>query len=294
MPTAIPLQRSVLRLTGDDRVEFLQGLTTNDVALAGPDRSIYSVFLTPQGKFLHDFLIVATPDALLIDLDGDGDLRADLLRRLKVYRLRSKVAIEDVSDQWAVVALIDDEALDTVGLPAEAGATAEYEAGYALTDPRTPSLGARLMLPTGTAQGVVDGLAVAAGNADTYDHLRLSLGVPDGPRDLEREKSNVLEATLDQLNGISWTKGCYMGQELTARVHYRGLLKKRLVPVELDGPTPIAGSDLTQNGRVVGGLRSTAGEIGLALLRLDALKQPEPIVAGATKVTPRQAVWEKG
>ena len=99
---------------------------------------------------------------------------------------------------------------------------------------------------------------------------------------------------MDRLNGVSWSKGCYMGQELTARIHYRGLMKKRLVPVALEGPTAASDSDLTQDGKIVGSLRSTAGEVGLALMRIDALEQSIPIVAGDTKVTPRQAIWEKG
>ncbi|MEM7445606.1 MAG: folate-binding protein [Pseudomonadota bacterium] len=281
-----------MRIDGDDRYTFLQGLITNDVNLVGSDRSIYAAFLTPQGKFLHDFTIIAAGDALLIDMDGDPDLRADFTRRLKIYKLRAQVTITDVTDDWAVMALVGKDALGSVELPADAGATIAFAGGYALVDPRTATMGARLLLPAGSQQQVVNDLAAAAGNLDMYDHLRISLGVPDGRRDLEREKSTVLEATLDRLNGVSWSKGCYMGQELTARTHYRGLMKRRLVPVELEGPTPEQGADLIQDGKTVGAMRSTAGEVGIVLMRLDALEQSAPIMAGETKITPRRAVWE--
>lgn len=292
MLTAIPLPRSVLRIAGDDRVAFLQGLITNDVTLVGSDRSIYAALLTPQGKYLHDFFLVATPDALLVDMDADPDLRADFMRRLKMYKLRSQVALTDETEHWSVVTLIGSDALGAVGLPVEEGSTEPYRDGYALVDPRTASLGVRLLVPAGQTDTIVGELAAAVSNQDTYDHLRISLGVPDGGRDLEREKSTVLEATLDRLNGVSWSKGCYMGQELTARTHYRGLLKKRLVPVELDGPVPESGIDLTQDGKPVGSMRSTAGDVGIALLRLDALKADAPIMAGETRIAPHLAVWE--
>jgi hypothetical protein len=188
MPTAIPLPRTVLRLAGDDRVEFLQGLITNDVTLAGPDQAIYAALLTPQGKYLHDFFIVATHDALLIDMDADSDLRADLMRRLKMFKLRSKVDLTDVTDQWTVMALIGSDAVSSVGLPLEDGAVEAYRDGYVLVDPRTVSLGVRLLVPLGLSDAIVEELAAAVGNQDAYDHLRISLGVPDGRRDMEREK----------------------------------------------------------------------------------------------------------
>jgi hypothetical protein len=127
-----------------------------------------------------------------------------------------------------------------------------------------------------------------AGEASYAAH-RLSLGLPDGPPDLEPEKTLLLEAGFDELHGIAWDKGCYMGQELTARTKYRGLVKRRLVPVTLEASPPAPGTPVMADGSEVGTLRSSAGQIGLAMLRIDALKKP--LIAGNALVTPNLPGW---
>jgi folate-binding protein YgfZ len=235
--------RSVLEVTGADRVPFLNGLVSNDVALAAPGRAVWAALLTPQGKYLADFFIFAEPDRLLLDCAVS---QADLLRqRLLRYRLRADVAMEatplQVHAAWA-------------GAPQITGA-------ITAADPRLDEAGWRLLsaLPLETNAGPED-----------WDLHRLRLGLPDGPRDLEPEKTILLEAGFDELGGISWTKGCYMGQELTARTRYRGLVKRRLLPVH--GPLlPPHGARVTSDGREVGEMRSSRDAFGLAVLRLDAV-----------------------
>jgi folate-binding protein YgfZ len=234
--------RAVLSVTGDDRVSYLQGLLSNDVTLAAPGRAIWSALLTPQGKWLADFFIFAEGDRLLLDVEAAQ--RDDLARRLTRFRLRAKVAVE----------------------PAPLGVYAAWDgapdvAGLIAPDPRLPEAGWRVL---GT------GIATNA-DADAYDRHRLRLGLPDGSRDMETEKTVLLEAGFDELGGVSWTKGCYMGQELTARTKYRGLLKRRLVPVSAGQTLPAPGTPVTKDGVEVGTLRSSNGELGLALMRLDAL-----------------------
>jgi len=290
-------QRSVVAVTGEDRKAFLQGLVSNDVLRVMPDRAAYALFLTPQGKFLHDFSLVESADesAPALLLDPETDRRADLLRRLRMYKLRSKIALEDRAEQLRVVAAFGDGALEALGLPAEPGTARAFAGGVAFTDPRLPALGARLFLPA-------DGLAAleAAGLAPRevadYDRLRLSLGIPDGTLDLIPEKSIPLESRMDALNAISWDKGCYMGQELTARTKYRALIKKKLFPVTVNGPMPDAGTPVTLDGKDIGEMRSGRDGAALALLRLEDVQRATEsglsFQAGPAVLTPREPGWD--
>ena len=196
--TELP-QRGVIAVEGNDRVEFLQGLVSNDVTAVAPNRAVWAALLTPQGKWLADFFVLADGERLLLDVE-----RAQmpmLTQRLTRFRLRAKVQVRP-ADSWRVYAAWD-------GAPTCDGIVAP--------DPRLPDAGWRV-LSAGS-------LPVTATPAD-WDAHRLGLGLPDGSRDLEADKSVLLEAGVDELLGVSWTKGCYMGQELTARTKYRGLLKR--------------------------------------------------------------------
>jgi folate-binding protein YgfZ len=287
MPTCVVLEdRGVLALSGEDRVTFLQGLVSNDVRKAAPDRALFAALLTPQGKYLHDFCLLATNDALL--LDAEGPRMPDLMRRLKLYKLRSKVALKDASADHAVATVFGDGALEALGLPADAGAARPLGGGVAFVDPRLPELGARLLLPRDEVDAAIDRLGLERAGFAAYDRHRLALGVPDGSRDLPVEKAILLENDYDELNAIAWDKGCYMGQELTARTKYRGLVKKRLVPVAVDGPLPPAGTPILRNGREVGELRSGLDGRALALVRLDAMEATD-LVAGEARIAPHKS-----
>ena len=248
-------RRSVLSVTGADRVAFLQGLVSNDVTDAAPGRAVWAALLTPQGKWLADFFITADGEALLLDVEAE---QAPMIAtRLGRYRLRSAVAI--APDPRPVFAGWD-------------------EAAHGTPDPRLAAAGFRII-----------GDAIATTTADVYDRRRLSLGLPDGSRDMESGKSTLLEAGFEELHGVSWTKGCYMGQELTARTKYRGLVKRRLVPVVVDGPLPTIGTPVLRDGLEVGAMRSGQGGLGLALLRLDAFNSP--LTCGSAALTPHLPAW---
>ncbi len=287
--------RGVLALSGEDRVDFLQGLTSNDVRLVGAGRAIFSAFLTAQGKYLHDFFIVEHRDQLLLDCEAER--RQDLLRRLGMYKLRSKIALADASETWTVAAAFGDGAPGAFGLPDAAGAAAAFGGGIAYVDPRLVALGVRLVLPRDGACAALAALGLAETAADAYDRHRLAQGVPDGSRDLVVEKSTLVESSFDELNAISWTKGCYMGQELTARTKYRGLVKRRLVPVSVTGPLPPPGTPILRDGREVGELRSGRDGDALAMLRIEVLGAPgeddskRPLTAGEARVAPRRPAW---
>jgi folate-binding protein YgfZ len=253
--------RGVIEIAGEDRVSFLQGLVSNDVALAAPGRAIWAALLTPQGKWLADFFIVGEGDRLLLDC-ARAQI-AMLVPRLNRHRLRAKVTVADRSGDLAVAI-------------AWGGGRPDIADALVAADPRLAEAGWRILSPAR--------LDETATPAD-WDEHRLALGLPDGAPDLEAEKSVLLEAGFDELNGISWTKGCYMGQELTARTRYRGLVKRRLVPVAFEGAPPAPGTPVTRDGVEIGTMRSGRPGKGLALLRLEALHAAVLDCGGARLVT---------
>ncbi|MBB4264554.1 YgfZ/GcvT domain-containing protein [Roseospira visakhapatnamensis] len=297
--------RGVLTLAGPDRVPFLQGLVSNDVTRAGPDRALFAALLTPQGKMLFDLMLVGVSGAG----DGDGLLlveaeaaRLDELRaRLSKYRLRSKVTLTGVgvgAVGWVVAVVFGEGALAALDLPAEAGAARALPGGgVAFVDPRLTAAGARLILPGDRARRVLEDLGARPAESAVWERHRLALGLPEGAPDIGVEKSLPLECGLEELAGVDFRKGCYMGQELTARTKYRGLLKRRLMPVEVSGPLPAPGAPLTTAaGKDAGEMRSgvaldAASGLGLAIVRLEALADGRPLEAGAARLTPRVPDW---
>lgn len=283
--------RATVAIAGDDAVSFLQGLVSNDVTRVAPDRAVWTAFLTPQGKFLHEFMMVRDGDRLLLDCERAR--RADLVRRLRMYRLRSKVTIAE-SDE-TVVAVYGTGAAAALGAPLAPGAartaTDETRGGVVYGDPRHAALGLRGAL---TADGVAwaRSLGLAEGAPGAWDRVRIAAGVPDGSRDLEVEKAILLENGFDELGGLDWNKGCYLGQELTARTRYRGLIRKRLLPVGFDGEAPDSGADVMRGDKPVGVVRSVADGLALARLRLEAL-EPDgpPLQAGRTTLVPQVPDW---
>jgi hypothetical protein len=286
---AILEDRGVLEVTGADRRDFLQGLVSNDVAKATADRALYAALLTAQGKYLHDFFIVTVGESFY--LDGEAARLADLKRRLSLYKLRARVSLAEAGDRFVVATAFGDGALSALGLPSEHGAAMPFAYGVAYVDPRLPELGARLLLPraAGTAPLTDKGFRVS--DAAAYDRLRLSLGVPDGSRDLTIEKAILLESGFEELNGVDWQKGCYIGQELTARTKYRALIKKRLMLVKIDGPLPPPGTPVMAGDQEAGEMRSGRDGVGLALLRLEAVAESKPLTAAGAKLTPQKPAW---
>jgi len=260
---AHPPNRGVLSISGADRVSFLNGLVSNDVVRAVPGQAVWAALLTAQGRYVTDFFIFAEDDRLLLDVQAE--VAATLLTKLKRFKLRAAVELSDASERFSVYATWN-------GVPPQVPVTAP--------DPRLPGAGFRSLSEQ-----------VLETNASERDYAahRLYLGLPDGPPDLEVDKTLLLEAGFDELGGIAWDKGCYMGQELTARTKYRGLVKRRLVPVSLSEAAPPVGTPILAEGVEVGTLRSSAGTMALANLRLDALAKP--LLAGNAIVQPKIPGW---
>jgi folate-binding protein YgfZ len=274
--------RALISVSGADRIAFLQGLVSNDVAKVSAGRALYAAFLTAQGKYLHDIFIAAIGERLLIECEAPR--RPDLVRRLSLYKLRSQVALSE-ENGLSVGLYFGEGALGALGLPETSGQARVEQSGVVFVDPRLAALGARAYLSGA-------GLPTETATTADYDRLRISLGVPDGSRDLPVEKAILLENGFDELNAIDWDKGCYMGQELTARTRYRGLVRKRLMPVTIEGPAPAFGAPLLLGEKEAGEMRSANGELGLALIRLEALGQGV-LTSGTARLTPVKPGWAK-
>lgn len=292
-PTAMPLaSRGILQIEGSDARTFLQGVATNDIMQVGPERAVWTAFLTPQGKFLHEFFVAEAPDGSLW-IDCEAERYEDLTKRLSIYRLRAKANFLDRREDLAVAALMGEAALGQMDLPALEGYARPFGGGVVFVDPRLGQLGARAVLPRATLESTLSEAGFALDDPEDYDRLRLRLGVPDGSRDLEVERATLIESGFDELHGISWEKGCFLGQELTARMKYRGLAKKRLVPVAIEGPAPAPGTEVRRAGKPAGEMRSATDGVGLALLRLDQIEAEESgaLEAGEARLTPRKPDW---
>lgn len=284
--------RGAITVGGADRRDFLQGLVSNDVARADREHAIWAAFLTPQGKYLHDFFMVEIGEIFHLDCEG-GDRLMDFGQRLHKFKMRAAVDL-GISDGMAVAALWGDGAAAALGLPDEIGAARALDGGAVYMDPRLAGAGARAILPAGRVADILEPLGFTAASPEDYDRMRLERGLPDGTHDLVVEKSTLLESNFDALNGVDWDKGCYMGQELTARTKYRGLVKKRLMPVAINGKAPAPGTPLLLGGKEAGEMRSSRDGLGLALIRMQHVEDAGPAVelkAGSATVTLRTPAW---
>ena len=244
--------RGVIAVGGPDRVDFLQGLISNDTTKVAPGRAIWAALLTPQGRFLNDMFVAdGGGDMLLVETERERT--PALAKKLGLYRLRSKVTVEDRSAAMEVAVVFGR---DAENVPPIEGATA-------FIDPRLPELGVRVLAPAGQTASLLAARGCTEAPLAAYDALRLELGVPDGSRDLIVDKALLLENGFDELNGVDWQKGCYMGQELTARTKYRALIRKRLFPVRIEGALPAPARRSTRTAR-----KSASCARGRAVARL--------------------------
>jgi folate-binding protein YgfZ len=287
-------ERACLILTGADVRDFLQGMVSNDIDKLSASHSLFAGFLTAQGRFLHDLFIAEMAGGAIV-LDGEAGRLDDLKRRLTIYKLRAKVAIADARETLAIAVLWGDEVFQPFGLPPEPGTARTLEGGVVFVDPRLASLGCRAAMPRSRMAAILETHGFARAALDDYCRLRLSLGVPEGSKDMPVEKALLLENGFEELNGVDFKKGCYVGQELTARMKYRALVKKRLFPVEIDGPAPAPGTPVNFGDEEVGELRSVRDGIGLALLKLDAveaaLADGKPLTAAGAVIRPKRPAW---
>ena len=273
-------QRGLLEVSGPEASDFLQALVSQDVTKVSQSQSLWSALLTPQGKYLHDFLLIRGAEGSFL-LDTEADRLPDLLKRLTRYRLRRQVVFEQRTD-LCVCALLTQGQSAPVGRGERAGVTERMGEVIRLVDPRHAGLGMRVILPRAqSADFKAQQVGLVPGLQHDYDDRRLCLGVPEGAGDLLPEKSLLLENGFDELGAIDWAKGCFIGQELTARTRYRALLKKRLVPVvSRDGAPLEPRLSVTCEGEQVGTIMSVCGARALALVRLRVIQSSAKLFAG--------------
>lgn len=257
--------RAVIAVAGPEARDFLQGLITNDIARLRPGAAIYSALLSPQGKILFDFFITEGEGALLLDCAAAA--QEALFKKLRLYRLRAKVELE-IRGQLGVYA----------GL---AGAAAARAVSFA--DPRHPALPARGI---GALAEMPKGLA----GPDAYHAVRLAQGVPEGA-DFGVEKIFALDGGLDELHAVSFEKGCYVGQELTARMKHRATARKRPHVVTADGTVPSPGTPVIANGLEAGEIMASYGTQGFALVRLDRIEGAQDFRADNIPVALTRPAW---
>lgn len=260
----IPLSnRGIFRITGEDARHFLQGLLTNDMQKASATNTLYACLLTPQGKFLYDCFVCEHEGGFLLDVGRDS--LDGMLQKLQRYKLRSKVVLEDATPAYEVAALIGENVAKEVGLEEKEGATLRRQDNILYMDPRTRALGARAIIAAGSKP------LFALGSEEQYEALRIACGVPDS-NDLEKEGDFPLQFGFDALRAVDFTKGCYVGQEVTTRTKHRGGIRKRIVTVSATQPLG-RGSALTVDGKTIGHLLSCRGVHALAQVSIDAWEQ---------------------
>ena len=285
MHAALLPDRGIVKVSGDDARKFLNGLATCDMARVTPAAARFAALLTPQGKIIVDFIVAEAPaeDGGGFFLDCPRALAAALVEKLNFYKLRAKVVCEDLSEALGVMAVW--------------GGTATTEYGLCYADPRLPALGNRVVLPPHVAAEAAADLGATLAEADAYEAHRIALGVPRGGADFIYGDTFPHEADMDQLAGVDFDKGCYVGQEVVSRVQHRNSARNRVVPFLYDGPAPLGGLPVVAGEREIGMFGSAAQGRGLALVRLDRVADAQAagqtISSGGVSLTPRKPDWAR-
>ena len=272
MKTALLPDRGVVKVSGETARDFLNGLITTDMARLQPGMGRFGALLTPQGKITVDFLITEAPSGhgggFLVDCPRP--LAQALADKLRFYRLRAKIEIENLSDNLGVLAAWDGEAA--------------LKPDLSFADPRNPELGLRILAPAELAQKAADAIGAEMVDSSAYEAHRIALGVPRGGLDFIYGDAFPHETNMDRLAGVDFDKGCYVGQEVVSRMQHRGTARTRTVRLLLDGPAPEPGAAVLAGDKSVGTMGSAADGHALALIRIDraseALETGLPLTAG--------------
>jgi tRNA-modifying protein YgfZ len=286
MKAALLPDRGVIKLAGDDTRNFLHGLVTADILTLAPATARFTALLTPQGKIIADFFVTEAAQqgefGTGFFLDVPRALGATLIQRLNLYKLRAKVTVEDKSATLGLLAAWNENA-SASGQGSNGQDAAQAHAmkiGLCYADPRLSALGLRAIIPLQCAAPAAAELGAALTDSAAYDTHRIALGVPQGGVDFAYSDAFPHETDMDQLGGVDFKKGCFVGQEVVSRMQHRGTARTRAVPVRFEGQAPEKGTAITAGSRQVGTLGSSGGGRGIALLRLDRVD--EALAEGAT------------
>jgi len=285
MHAALLPDRGVIKVSGEAARGFLNNIVTSDIGELAPGAARFAALLTPQGKIIVDFLVTeaAAEDGGGFYLDTPKALTPTLAQKLNFYKLRAKVTIEDLSDRLGVMALWDG------------AGTSDY--GLTYPDPRLTALGFRVILPPEVAAEAAADLGAGLTDADAYEAHRIALGVPRGGADFIYGDTFPHEADMDQLGGVDFDKGCYIGQEVVSRVEHRSTARSRVVPVAYDDNAPMQGLEVMAGDKQAGMMGSAANGRGLALLRLDrvsdAIAAGTPLASGGVVLRAVKPDWAR-
>jgi tRNA-modifying protein YgfZ len=285
MKAALLPDRGVVKVAGDEARSFLHGLVSSDILQLAPGQARFCALLSPQGKIIADFIVAAAQpqDGGGFLLDVPRALAKPLLDKLNLYKLRSRVVAEDLSDVLGVLAAWDG--------------TSSAMFGLTYADPRLPALGLRVLLPPHRADAAAAALGATLVDGSEYETHRIALGIPRGGVDFRYGDAFPHETDMDQLGGVDFAKGCYVGQEVVSRMEHRGIARTRSIPVTYDGTPPEPGAAVTAGERQIGTMGSAVGGRGLALLRLDrvaeAQSRGEELLAGGIPIRPIKPDWAR-
>lgn len=284
--------RTVLALSGADTRSFLQGLVTSDVDKLTAETATYAGLLTPQGKILFDFFLAQHGDAIWIDCAAA--MAADLTKRLTFYKLRAAVDIENMSGTLGVAAAWGSENL--MGLE-EAGAAKTLVGGVAFADPRFGKAGVRVIAAADSLAGLMSEAGCEPAAEEDYQAHRVALGLADSVHDIGSGEHFPHECNFDQIGGVDFKKGCYVGQEVVSRTEHRSNARKRLLPLSFEGSAPESGTEVSGNGKTIGQITSSAGTHALGLIRLDraqsAIDAEGTLSAGEQTVSLQKPEWAR-
>jgi tRNA-modifying protein YgfZ len=285
MKAAFLPNRGVIKVAGDDARNFLHGLVSADILKLTPGVGRFCALLSPQGKIIADFIVVEAPmgDGGGFFLDIPHTLAKSVVDKLNRYKLRSRLMVEDLSDVLGILAAWSGDRTTSVGL--------------AYIDPRLPALGLRVMVPPHRAADAAASLDATLVDASEYEARRIALGIPQGGLDFHYDDAFPHESDMDQLGGVDFAKGCYVGQEVVSRMEHRGTARTRALPVRYEGAAPATGVAVMAGERQVGTMGSAAAGRGLALLRIDrvadALSRGEQLLAGGVPIRPVKPDWAR-
>lgn len=278
--------RGVVSVEGPDAAKLLQGVITNDMDLIAQQGALHAGLLSPQGKILFEFFVVKSPEGFC--LETARAKAPELAERLKMYKLRADVVIKDASADYTVAAIWGGDGVR----PFEGAGPAPLR----FADPRLAALGQR-ELTTLRSDWALGGEDAQSATQEEYHAYRIALGVPEGGKDYAFGDAFPHEALLDQLHGVSFEKGCYVGQEVVSRMQNRGTARRRIVPVVADSPLPAHGASIAAAGVEIGTLGSVAGTRGLAPIRLDRaaefIDKGETLRAGGVPVRIDIPAWAR-
>ncbi len=264
--TAVLSGRELLRISGEDAAKFMQGLVTADVREAANGNAVHAALLNPQGKILFDFFIIRVDDGLLLDIAASQS--DDLVKRLGMYKLRSKVKITQMPELGVGVCWPGD---------------CKPDAAISFRDPRIAALGMRFIAPRDRLSAIIAACGARLVDESEYNLHRLQLGIAEGGQDFGPGEVFPHEANFDRLNGVSFTKGCYIGQEVVSRMRHKSQIRKRFLPVRISEGAVHRGDVVMADGKKAGIMGSHCGASGMALLRFDR-------IANASEITCNDAL----